>query len=168
MSPQPVSFGIGRLTISVEGLASMNKKVLVFLVICAMWAMACGSNPGGNTLGAPSLSPEALQEVGAFEAVDPGLAEIDAKSALERARAADFGREGNPEVSLVHSVGENVGGVAKGQLVWIFHWSGLNEVVSKGFPPNSNGKPLETTFVYSDYWVFVDAATGTPISDALH
>ena len=73
----------------------MNKKVLVFLVICAMWAMACGSNPGGNTLKAPSLSPEALQEVGAFEAVDPGLAEIDAKSALERARAADFGREGD-------------------------------------------------------------------------
>ena len=133
-------------------------------VAIALAVAACGvTGPSavGDTLRASSVPAASLARLGEFEAVTTSPAGIDSASALAQARRQDFGRPGEPEVSLVRYVGSGLDlGLSNGQLVWIYHWGSLSEEYGKGFPSVS-GQPNETVFVQTDYFLVIDATDGT-------
>ena len=100
-------------------------------VTIALAVSACGvTGPGsvGDTLRASSVPAASLAQLGEFEAVTTSPAGIDSTSALAKARQQDFGRDGDPEVSLVRYVGSGLDlGLSNGQLVWIYHSGSLSE-----------------------------------------
>lgn len=122
----------------------------------------------GDVLDAEVLPVAALVEFGKLEVVDPADAITGSASALEAARSEDYGRPGMPEAVLVRVVDADAGliPIERGRLLWVFRWAGLHEEDPRAFPGPS-GKPNETVFLHTEYFVFVDASTGRPIADVL-
>lgn len=142
----------------------------LMVTLAAAACVAPGVGVGGDTLDASAIPEQALSRFGEFEFVDfealgPVGARVDSAAALDGARAADFGRPGTPEVSLVRyrGSGSDLLPLPDGVVIWVFHWGNLAEQHYKAFP-REDGQPNETVFVRTDYFLFVDAVGGQVIA----
>ena len=136
------------------------------LLAAALLALsACGAGPGGSSGNTSPVDSDVLGVLGEFEPVSESEANVGAAAALDRGRAEEFGRPGEPDAYLVRSTGSesDLVQLTKGQLIWIFHWGGLSEEDPQAFPPR-DGKPNETVFIHTSYFLIVDASTGQPIA----
>ena len=156
---------MGRRVVRTSGRARFFMTCLAAVTI-ALGAAACGVTglgSVGDTLRASSVPAAPLAQLGEFEAVTTSPAGIDSVSALAKARQQDFGRDGDPEVSLVRYVGSGLDlGLSNGQLVWVYHWGSLSEENHKGLP-GVDGQPNETAWIQTDYFLVLDAKDGTVI-----
>jgi hypothetical protein len=147
--------------------ATMARRFLRGSLLAAAFLVvtACGAGPGGSSGTTSPVDSDVLSVLGAFESAADSEAKVDSASALDRGLAEEFGRPGLPDAYLVRSTGSesDLVRLAKGQLVWIFHWGGLSEEDPQAFPPR-DGKPNETVFLHTNYFLVVDASTGQPIA----
>jgi hypothetical protein len=138
-----------------------------FLALLVAVSATLGGDPqAGYPLITAEVPRDALSRIGQFEIVSgSGEANVGLDKALDAARAEDFGLPGLPNVALVRSTGADPDQfpLATGQLVWVFYWGGLQYEYPKAFP-GEDGKPMATVFVYTEYFVLVDAGDGRPIS----
>ena len=154
-------------------------SALVAALLCgvALSLEACATTrteaANANSVGA-LVPADSLSAFGKFETLDnetaaPGLQITDSGQALGNARDADFGRAEVPEASLVRVLDTDDGllPLAKGSVVWVFRWAGLKENEHKAFP-GEDGAPNETVFLYTEYFLFVDAQSGDPIAGVRH
>lgn len=137
--------------------------VLVLLVVTGCTA-ARGGAPAPSRA-QPSVADEVLERVGEFDRADSKEADVGADAALDLARRQDFGRPGEPEVTLVRSKGSvrDIVPTAEGSLLWVFHWGQLGEADVDGIP-GADGKPRETVFVRDDSFLLIDASNGDVIA----
>ena len=150
--------------------AATPTRTIALIAAVILIAAACGAGSAGENLQAQPIDPTVLAEYGKFELVDAKLASVGSAQALDSARRQDYGRPGTPEVVLVRSLdptSELVTLPAK-ELIWVFHWGGLAEEQTKGFPGSDGATPQVTVFNHTDYFLFVKAEDGAVIASVLH
>lgn len=138
------------------------------LVASALLSGCVAPGPGGESVSYSPVPDAALAQFGDFETASPQDARIGVAAALDAARSGEFDRPGAPEAFLgrFKEGGPDTLPIAAGTIVWVFHWGGIREEHPKAFP-GAEGTPFETVFVYTDYYVFIDASNGSVIAGIL-
>lgn len=155
-----------RMTATGSGRSTHWHGLTLFIGAVMVIASACGTGSAGGNLDGQPIDPAVLAEYGKFEVVDAKLATVGGAKALDTARTQDFGRPGAPEVALVRSLdpASEVVALPAKELVWVFHWGGLADEEVKAFPSQDSASPQSTTFIRTDYILFVSAETGEVIA----